>query len=64
MARQVVQDLMPSIPSAAADTIAAKSAEILAEDRLRVLCRLHGFKFPEKEMRMEAPREEEDEPSY
>ena len=64
MARQVVRDLMPGIPSAAADTIVAKQAEILAEDRLRVLCCLHGFKFPEKEMRVEAPQEEEDEPSY
>ena len=55
---------MPGIPSAAADTIAKKRAEILAEDRLRTLCRLHGFKFPEKEMRMQATQAEEVKPSY
>ena len=58
MARQVVKDLMPGLPSASADVIAEKRAELLAEDRLRELCRRHGFKFPEREMRMEAPREE------
>ena len=59
MARQVVKDLMPGLPSASADVITAKRAELLAEDRLRELCRRHGFKFPEREMRVEAPREEE-----
>ena len=58
MARQVVKDLMPVLPSASADVIAEKRAELLAEDRLRELCRRHWFKFPEREMRMEAPREE------
>ena len=58
MARQVVKDLMPGPPSASADVIAEKRAELLAKDRLRELCRRHGFKFPEREMRMEAPREE------
>ena len=58
MARQVVKDLMPGLPSASADVMAEKRAELLAEDRLRELCRRHGFKFPEREMRMEAPREE------
>ena len=58
MAGQVVKDLMPGLPSALADVIAEKRAELLAEDRLRELCRRHGFKFPEREMRMEAPREE------
>ena len=38
MARQVVKDLMPGIPSASADVIAAKRAELLAEDFLRELC--------------------------
>ena len=47
MARQVVKDLMPGLPSASADVIAAKRAELLAEDCLRELCRRHGFKFPE-----------------
>ena len=65
MARQVVKDLMPGLPSASADVIAEKRAELLAEDRLRELCRRHGFKFPEREMRMEAPREEAvEEPTY
>ena len=65
MARQVISDLMPGLPAASAEAIAAKRAEILAEDRLRELCRLHGYKFPEKEMRVEAPTEErEEEPSY
>ena len=65
MARQVITDLMPGLPAASADTIAAKRAQILAEDRLRVLCRTHGYKFPEKEMKVEAPpQEEEAEPSY
>ena len=65
MARQVVKDLMPGLPSASADVIAAKRAELLAEDRLRELCRRHGFKFPEQEMRVEAPREEEvEDPAY
>ena len=65
MARQVVKDLMPGLPSASADVIAAKRAELLAEDRLRELCRRHGFKFPEREMRVEAPREEEiEDPAY
>ena len=65
VARQVITDLMPGLPAASADVIAAKRAEILAEDRLCVLCNLHGYKFPEKEMRVEAPREEEEaEPSY
>ena len=65
MARQVVKDLMPGLPSASADVIAEKRAELLAEDRLRELCRRHGFKFPEREMRMEAPREEEvEDPTY
>ena len=54
MARQVVKDLMPGLPSASVDVIAEKRAELLAEDRLRELCRRHGFKFPEREMRMEA----------
>ena len=65
MARQVITDLMPGLPAASADAIAAKRAEILAEDRLRELCRLHGYKFPEKEMRVEAPTAAEEEgPSY
>ena len=59
MARQVMKDLMPGLPSASADVIAAKRAELLAEDRLRELCRRHGFKFPEREMRVEVPQEEE-----
>ena len=51
--------------SASADVIAAKRAELLAEDRLRELCRRHGFKFPEREMRVEVPREEEvGDPAY
>ena len=49
---------MPGLPSASADVIAEKRAELLAEDRLRELCKRHGFKFPEREMRMEVPREE------
>ena len=65
MARQVVKDLMPGLPSTSADVIAEKRAELLAEDRLRELCRRHGFKFPEREMRMEAPREEAvEDPTY
>ena len=65
MARQVVKDLMPGLPSASADVIAKKRAELLAEDRLRELCRRHGFKFPEREMRMEVPREEAaEDPTY
>ena len=65
MARQVVKDLMPGLPSASADVIAEKRAELLAEDRLRELCRRHGFKFPEREMRMEVPREEAvEDPTY
>ena len=65
MARQVVKDLMPGLPSASADVIAEKRAELLAEDRLRELCKRHGFKFPEREMRMEAPREEAaEDPTY
>ena len=65
MARQVITDLMPGLPAESADAIAAKRAKILAEDRLRTLCRMHGYKFPEKEMRVEAPHEEEEaEPSY
>ena len=38
MARQVVKDLMPGLPSASADVIAEKRAELLAEDHLRELC--------------------------
>ena len=65
MARQVVKDLMPGLPSASADVIAEKRSELLARDRLRELCRKHGFKFPEREMRMEAPREEAaEDPTY
>ena len=65
MARQVITDLMPGLPAASADMIAAKRAQILAEDRLRVLCCIHGYKFPEKEMKAEAPRQEEEaEPLY
>ena len=65
MARQVMKDLMPGLPSASTDVITAKRAELLAEDRLRELCRRHGFKFPEREMRVEAPREEEiGDPAY
>ena len=65
MARQVVKDLMLGLPSASADVIAEKRAKLLAEDRLRELCRRHGFKFPEREMRMEAPREEAaEDPTY
>ena len=59
MARQVIKDLMPGLPSASADVLAAKRVEQLAEDCLRELCRRHGFKFPEWEMRVEVPREEE-----
>ena len=55
MARQVVKDLMPGLPSASTDVITAKRGELLAEDRLRELCRRHDFKFPEREMRVEAP---------
>ena len=56
---------MPGLPSASADVIAEKRAELLAKDRLRELCRRHRFKFPEREMRMEVPREEADEePTY
>ena len=65
MAQQVVKDLMPGLPSASADVIAEKRAKLLAEDRLRELCQRHGFKFPEREMRMEAPREEAvEDPTY
>ena len=65
MARQVVKDLMPGLPSASVDVIAEKRAELLAEDHLGELCRRHGFKFPEREMRMEAPREEAvEDPTY
>ena len=56
---------MPGLPSASADVIAEKRAELLAKDRLRELCRRHGFKFPKREMRMEAPREEvAEDPTY
>ena len=65
MARQVVKDLMPGLPSASADVIATKRAELLAKDHLRDLCRRHGFKFPEQEMRVEVPQEEEvEDPAY
>ena len=65
MARQVVKDLMPGLPSASADIIAAKRAELLAEDHLRELCRRLSFKFPEREMRVEVKREEEvEDPAY
>ena len=65
MARQVVRYLMPRLPSASADVIAAKRAELLAEDCLRQLCRRHGFKFPEREMRVEVQREEGvEDPAY
>ena len=64
MARQVVKDLMPGLPSASADVIAEKRAELLAEDRLRELCQRQGFKFPGREMRMKAPREAVEEPTY
>ena len=65
MARQVVKDLMPGLPSASADVIATKRAELLAEDHLRELCRRHGFKFPEREMRVEVLWEEEaEDPAY
>ena len=61
MARQVVKDLMPGLPSASADIITTKRAELLEEDCLRE----HGFKFPEREMRVEVPREEEvEDPAY
>ena len=47
------------------DVIAAKRAELLAEDCLRELCRRHGFKFPEQEMRVEVQRQEEvEDPAY
>ena len=60
-----MKDLMPGLPSASADVITAKRAELLAEDCLRELCRRHGFKFPEPEMRVEVPREEEiEDPAY
>ena len=55
---------MPGLPSADADLIAAKRAEILAEDRLQALCRQHGYKFPEKDMHIQAPPTEEGEPLY
>ena len=45
MATQVVKDLMPGLPSASVDVIAAKRVELLAEDRLRELSRdntMHG----------------------
>ena len=65
MARQVMKDLMPGLPSASVDIITAKRAELLAEDCLRELCQRHGFKFPEREMRVEVPREEEvEDPAY
>ena len=65
MARQVMKDLMPGLPSASADILATKRAELLAKDRLRELCRRHGFKFPEREMRVEVPQEEEiSDPAY
>ena len=65
MVRQVVKDLMSGLTSASADVIAAKRAELLVKDRLRELCQRHGFKFPEWEMRVEVPREEEvEDPAY
>ena len=65
MVRQVMKDLMPGLPSASVDVIATKRAELLAEDRLRELCRRHGFKFPEWEMRVEVPQEEGvEDPAY
>ena len=60
-----MKDLMPGLPSASADVIAAKRVELLAEDRLRELCQKHGFKFPEREMRVEVLQEEEvEDPAY
>ena len=65
MARQVVKDLMPGLPSASTDVLTAKRVELLAKDCLRELCHRHGFKFPEREMRVEVPREEEiSDPAY
>ena len=65
MARHVVKDLMLGLPSASADVLATKRAELSAEDRLRELCHRHDFKFPEQEMRVEVPREEEiSDPAY
>ena len=65
MARQVVKDLMPGLPSASANVITAKSTELLAKDCLRELCRRHGFKFQEQAMRVEVPWEEEvQDPAY
>ena len=65
MARQVVKDLMLRLPSASADVIAAKRAELLAKDCLRELCLRHGFKFPEWEMRVGVLQEEEvEDPAY
>ena len=65
MARQVVEDLMLGLPGASTDVITAKRAELLADDRLSELCRRHGFKFPEQEMGVEVPREEEvGDPAY
>ena len=45
MARQVVKDLVPGLPSASADIITTKRAELLVEDSLRELCRRHGLSF-------------------
>ena len=60
-----MKDLILGLPSASVDVIAAKRAELLAEDRLRELCRRHGFKFPEREMRVEVPQKEEiEDPTY
>ena len=59
VARQVIADLMPGLPAASAEAIAEKRAEILAEDRLRVLCKKHGYKFPEKEIRVQPQGEEQ-----
>ena len=59
VARQVIADLMPGLPAASAEAIAEKRAEILAEDRLRVLCKKHGYKFPEKEISVQPQGEEQ-----
>ena len=45
----------PGLPSASVDVIAAKRAELLAEDHLRELCRRHGFMTCHEKKRLKIP---------
>ena len=57
LTRGIVQQMFPGLPSADAETIAKARAELLAEERIKELCKQLGLAVP-TQLQMYPPRQE------